>query len=367
MKGCFSLNKKMAVVVGTRPELIKMGVLIKEMKKRNSHHLYVHSGQHYDYHMDGMVADIFGLPKPDYNLGVGSGSHAATTAKIMVQLEEIIIREKIDTIVVHGDTNTTLGACLAAAKLSIPVAHVEAGLRSFDKTMPEEINRILVDNMSTYLFAPTEESVKNLNTEGINSGIYLVGQSIVDAIEHVKHHNKINVLDIYGLDSKKYFFITVHRQENTDNPIRLHSIFSSILDLATHPESKLVLSMHPRTKKILAQQNLFQRLVDNPNIIILDPPPNFYHTIHLQYHAKLVITDSGGLQEESCIIGTPCVTLRENTERPETLECGANTLAGYQKEKILEAVKASILKKADWTHPYGKTGISKRILDIILN
>ncbi|QFT88407.1 UDP-2,3-diacetamido-2,3-dideoxy-D-glucuronate 2-epimerase [Bacillus sp. THAF10] len=344
-----------------------MGVLITELKKRNSSHLYIHSGQHYDYHMEAIVSDIFQLPKPDYHLSVGSGSHATTTAKIMIELEQIFLKEKIDTVIVHGDTNTTLGACLAAAKVLIPVAHVEAGLRSYDKSMPEEINRILVDNMSTYLFTPTIIASNNLKKEGITNGIYYTGQSIVDAIEYIKNYKGLNVLETYKLAPKSYFFITIHRQENTDNHTRFTSIISAILELAEQKTFKLVISMHPRTKKILKEHNLYQTLLNNAYILVLDPPPNFYESIKLQSFAKLVMTDSGGLQEESCIIGTPCITLRENTERPETIQCGANLLSGYQKDKILNAVQTSILKQNNWTHPYGKNGVSGKILDIILN
>ncbi|CAG9622821.1 non-hydrolyzing UDP-N-acetylglucosamine 2-epimerase [Sutcliffiella rhizosphaerae] len=357
---------KISVVVGTRPELIKMAVFITELKRMNSTNLYIHSGQHYDYHMDGMVADIFQLPEADYNLGVGSGSHANTTANIMIKMEEIIVNEKMDLLVVHGDTNTTLAACLAAAKLSIPIAHVEAGLRSRDPSMPEEINRILVDHMSTFRFAPTQEAVENLKKEGIVYGVYLVGQSIVDAIDYIKNMKTINnVLNKYELEKQSYFFLTIHRQENTDNPTRLSSIFSAMHALTKDYNHQLVISMHPRTKKILLQQNMLQSLFQNKRITLLDPPPNFYETIQLQQHAKLVITDSGGLQEESCIIGTPCITLRENTERPETVECGANILAGYQKGKILLAVEESLASSPSWNHPYGLEGVSMRMLDIL--
>ncbi|WP_078381392.1 non-hydrolyzing UDP-N-acetylglucosamine 2-epimerase [Sutcliffiella halmapala] len=358
---------KIAVVVGTRPELIKMAVLINELKKRDSSHLFIHSGQHYDYHMDGMVSELFNLPKPDYHFDVKSGTHATTTATIMTKLEDIIVKEKIEKIIVHGDTNTTLAASLAAAKTFIPIAHVEAGLRSFDKTMPEEINRIVVDHMSTYLFCPTKDAIKNLHNEGIFNGIHHVGQTIVDAVEFLKQVNSVDVLKKYQLSEKQYFFLTIHRQENTDNLLRLISIFLTIHELSQNSNYKLVLAMHPRTKKILQQHNMFDSLIKNNNILLLDPPPNFYESILLQQHAKLVLTDSGGLQEESCILGTPCITLRENTERPETIECGSNILAGYKRDTIIKAVEDSIMKSTDWTNPYGSPGISKRILDLITN
>ncbi|MDX5475382.1 MAG: UDP-N-acetylglucosamine 2-epimerase (non-hydrolyzing) [Bacillaceae bacterium] len=352
---------KLAVVVGTRPELIKMAMLIKELKKRNTSNLFIHSGQHYDYHMDGMVLSLFDLPKPDFHLAVGSGTHAYTTSNVMIQVEKLIKSERIDLIIVHGDTNTTLGASLAAAKSFVPIVHIEAGLRSYDKTMPEEINRIIVDHLSTYLMSPTQEAISNLKKEGITSGVYCTGQTIVDAIHYLKNLKPFNVLNKYGLTYKEFYFVTVHRQENTDDVKRLHSIFKSLYILA-NSEKKVVLSLHPRTKKILTQHDKYDELI-NSKIVTLDPPPNFFESIQLQHNASFVITDSGGLQEESCILGTPCITLRENTERPETVECGANILAGYKTESILNAIKQMKIKA--WKHPYGDVGISSRILDII--
>ncbi|WP_010192871.1 non-hydrolyzing UDP-N-acetylglucosamine 2-epimerase [Bacillus sp. m3-13] len=324
---------KIAVIVGTRPELIKMAVLIKELKKRDPNHLFIHSGQHYDYFMDGMVMDLFELPKPDHHLSVGSGSHSETTAKIMLKMEELILKEKIDLVVVHGDTNTTLAASLAACKTATKIAHVEAGLRSYDRSMPEETNRVLVDHLSNYLFCPTEGAVENLSKEGINTGIHLVGQSIVDAVTYISQGITPVILEKHSLQSDSYLFVTCHRQENTDSNLRLNGIMEALLHLATHTPYTVVFALHPRTKKILIKNNILVWLINHPNVLVLDPPPNFQETIHLQQHAKIVLTDSGGLQEESCILGTPCITLRENTERPETVDCGANTLAGYDNKK----------------------------------
>ncbi|KPB03553.1 non-hydrolyzing UDP-N-acetylglucosamine 2-epimerase [Bacillus sp. CHD6a] len=357
---------RIAIIVGTRPELIKMAVLIKELKKRNSTHLFIHSGQHYDYFMDGMVLDLFALPKPDYHLSVGSGTHGETTAKIMVKMEEIIIKEKIDIVVVHGDTNTTLAASLAACKTDAKIAHVEAGLRSYDRTMPEETNRVLVDHLSDYLFCPTEGAVHNLKKEGINKGIHLVGQSIVDAVTYISEGVPPSILGKYSLQSKGYLFVTCHRQENTDNRKRLTGIMEAIKHLAAHTSEKVVWALHPRTKKILINNNMLDPLIHHPNILVLDPPPNFHETIHLQQHAKIVLTDSGGLQEESCILGTPCITLRENTERPETVECGSNTLAGFDTFKIIHSVERVSTTSPNWNHPYGTAGISANIIDIML-
>jgi UDP-N-acetylglucosamine 2-epimerase (non-hydrolysing) len=357
---------KVAVIVGTRPELIKMGVLIKELKKRNSQHLFIHSGQHYDYHMDGMVSDSLKLPPPDYHLGIGSISHASFTAAIMQQLEAILLKEKVGLVIVHGDTNTTLGASLAAAKMNIKVTHVEAGLRSYDRNMPEEINRVLVDHISSHLFCPTKEAVTNLQAEGITKDVHLVGQTLVDAVSTILSADLYDVLGKYKLSTKDYFFLTVHRQENTDILDRLRSIFSAVTDLTQLYPHQIVIAMHPRTKKILQHNDMYQTLSINSSILLLDPPPNFYETIHLQKQAKLVLTDSGGLQEESCILGAPCITLRENTERPETLQCGSNRLAGYKRDSIIEAVANSLSGSGKWVHPYGNIGVSSTIVDILL-
>jgi len=358
---------KIAVVVGTRPELIKMAILIKRLKELNEDHLFIHSGQHYDYFMDGTVIDNFSLPQPDYNLKVGSGSHAITTSKVMKGVEEIIDKEKIDTIIVHGDTNTTLGASLAAVKMNIKIAHVEAGLRSFDRGMPEEINRLLVDHIANYLFTPTDIASENLKKEGITNGVYRVGQTLVDALDYVsKNFESIDFLNSLSLESKNFYFVTVHRQENTDDPLRLQSILKALRYIADHSNNPIVFSLHPRTKRKILDYHLFH-LIQSKNIMILDPPTNFINSVLLQKNAKAVLTDSGGLQEESCILGTPCITLRENTERPETIECGANRLAGYSTDKLIHIVNTIDSDNKIWSHPYGNCGVSQKVLEIINN
>ncbi|MFE4047051.1 MULTISPECIES: non-hydrolyzing UDP-N-acetylglucosamine 2-epimerase [unclassified Priestia] len=357
---------KYAVIVGTRPEIIKMAVLIKILKGLSSAHLFVHSGQHYDYYMDGSMLKTFDLPTPDFNFKVGSGSHSFVTSEIMKKTEDLILREGITAIIVHGDTNTTLGACLAAAKLNIPVIHVESGLRSFDKTMPEEINRIIVDHLSTILFAPTKEAQNNLKKEGIVNGVYVVGQTLVDSIQEVS--NKINtdtILIKYDIKPKEYFFVTCHRQENTNNKSRLTSIISSLKEISESSQNKVVFSLHPRTKEKLHKFNLYPLLLDS-KIIILDPPVNFVESIHLQKEAKVVLTDSGGLQEESCILKTPCLTLRDSTERPETITCGANRLVNVEKDNISKILDSYNVLYATWSNPYDIEKPSEKIIDILI-
>ncbi|WP_018131913.1 non-hydrolyzing UDP-N-acetylglucosamine 2-epimerase [Effusibacillus pohliae] len=357
---------KLAVIVGTRPELIKMALVIQNIKQRHPRSLFIHSGQHYDDALDKRIAETFGLPEPDCRLHVGSGSHATTTANIMVGVEQLIDREKIETVIVHGDTNTTLGAALAAAKRNCRIAHVEAGLRSFDRQMPEEINRKLVDHMATHLFAPTRTAARNLQREGIRNGIYLVGQTIVDALAYINARSGDRpILGQLGLAPKQYLFVTIHRQENTDDPARLRSIVQALRQISGDTPYKVVLSLHPRTKRKLAESDLL-RALPSKNLIVLDPPAPFADSVLLQREARIVLTDSGGLQEEACILGTPCITLRLNTERPETVACGANRLAGTDTREILQSMSAVLQSAQTWIHPYGPPGASEKIVRILL-
>ncbi|GAB1804721.1 non-hydrolyzing UDP-N-acetylglucosamine 2-epimerase [Priestia megaterium] len=358
---------KYAVIVGTRPEIIKMAIIIKELKKLSSSNLFIHSGQHYDYHMDGVMLKTFQLPDPDFNFKVGSGSHSFITSEIMKKTENLILKEGITAVIVHGDTNTTLGACLAAAKLNIPIIHVESGLRSYDKSMPEEINRIIVDHLSTILFAPTKEAQNNLKKEGLVDGVYVVGQTLVDSIQEVS--DKINtntILTKYGVKSKQYFVVTCHRQENTNSQTKLSSIINSLKELSEKSQHKVLFSLHPRTKEKLKEFSLYS-LILNSKIIILDPPVNFIESIHLQKEAKVVLTDSGGLQEEACILKTPCLTLRDSTERPETIKCGANRLINVEKDNIIKALEDDSLTHNNWLNPYHTEKPSKKIIDILID
>ncbi|MFE3898495.1 MULTISPECIES: non-hydrolyzing UDP-N-acetylglucosamine 2-epimerase [unclassified Priestia] len=356
---------KYAVIVGTRPEIIKMAILIKKLKELSTAHLFIHSGQHYDYYMDGSMLNTFDLPTPDFNFKVGSGSHSFVTSEIMKKTEDLILKEGITAVIVHGDTNTTLGACLAAAKLNIPVIHVESGLRSFDKAMPEEINRIIVDHLSTILFVPTKEAQNNLKKEGIVNRVYMVGQTLVDSIQEVSNKiNTDNILKKYGIKPKEYFFVTCHRQENTNNKSRLTSIVNNLKEISENNQNKIVFSLHPGTKEKLQEFNLYSLLTDS-KIIILDPPVNFARSIHLQKEAKVVLTDSGGLQEEACILKTPCLTLRDSTERPETIRCGANRLVNVEKENFLKILDSYNVLQANWSSPYDIEKPSEKIIDIL--
>ncbi|MHA1410729.1 MAG: non-hydrolyzing UDP-N-acetylglucosamine 2-epimerase, partial [Candidatus Odinarchaeia archaeon] len=301
---------------------------------------------------------------PMYNLDVGSGTHAQQTGKIMIELERVLMNEKPDIVLVQGDTNSVLAGALAAAKLHIKVGHVEAGLRSFDRRMPEEINRVLTDHLSTYLFAPTEKTKQNLLKEGINEKkIFVTGNTIVDAIyQNLDVANrKINVLKDLSLKENEYFLVTIHRQENVDNKKRLNNILKGLKLVQNTFSLPIVYPIHPRTKKRVREFDL------NLNDFILIDPLSFLEFLQLEANAKLVLTDSGGLQEETCILGVPCVTLRENTERPETIDVGSNMLAGVKSEEILNCVRFMLEKKTKWQNPFGDGDAGNKIVEIVLN
>ncbi|MDI3257415.1 MAG: UDP-N-acetylglucosamine 2-epimerase (non-hydrolyzing) [Kyrpidia sp.] len=362
------MGKRFAIIVGTRPELIKMAPVIRECKSRKLDYRLVHSGQHYDRAMDRMVFEQFQLPDPHVNLKAGSGRHGEVTARILERFEAYILQERIEAVLVHGDTNTTLGGALAAAKLNLPIGHVEAGLRSFDRTMPEEINRVLTDHVATHLFAPTPAAVANLRAEGIERGVFLTGQTAADAIEFLRpglaKHPVLNGLD---LRPESYIYLTLHRQENTDERERLDLLIQGIERVGRELGFAIVCSLHPRTRRRLMEYGWFDRFHDIPGMRVIYPPVDVFASLALQSRAALVLTDSGGLQEEACMLGVPCVTLRENTERPETLAIGANRLAGYRPDTIVEAVSAMTAAPRGWRHPYGDGRASTRILDHFLD
>ena len=326
---------RLCIVLGTRPEIIKMAPIIWECEKRKLNYFILHTGQHYSNKMDGVFFRILNLPEPLYNLNVGSGSHSRQTAKILVEAEKIFLKERPDIVLVQGDTNSTLAVSLAAVKLGIPVGHVEAGLRCGDMFMPEEINRKLTDHISSYLFAPTQKSFDNLQKEGIDSKkIFITGNTIVDAVYHILEsinnfeHRTLNV------EQKNYFLLTLHRQENVDNADKLKSIFEGLKLVYSEYHIPIIYPVHPRTKKRI---NEFKLIV--PDGIRLIEPLDYFEFLQLEKNAKAVFTDSGGVQEEACILDVPCITLRDNTERPETLDVGANILSGTNPQKILESVK----------------------------
>ncbi|HEY9856774.1 MAG TPA: UDP-N-acetylglucosamine 2-epimerase (non-hydrolyzing), partial [Stenomitos sp.] len=294
----------------------------------------VHTGQHFDANMSDVFFEELAIPKPDYHLGVGGGSHGAMTGAMLAKIEEVLLSERPDWVLVYGDTNSTLAGALAATKLHIPVAHVEAGLRSFNRRMPEEINRVLTDHASQLLFAPTQTAVRHLANEGVTEGVHRVGDVMFDATLHfkVRAQEKAGLLDDLGLKPEGYYLATVHRAENTDDPERLKAIFGTFPEL----DRPVVLPLHPRTRKRLEEQQ-FEGVLNHPNLRII-PPVGYLDMLMLQANAAAVLTDSGGVQKEAYFLGVPCRTLRDETEWDETLSGGWNVLVGADPEALKQAL-----------------------------
>ena len=353
----------LSIILGTRPEIIKMSPLIRECEKRNLDYFILHTGQHYSFEMDKAFFEDLELPKPDYNLEIGSGSHAEQTGKIMVGIEKVILDEKPDVVLVQGDTNTVLAGSLAASKVNIKVGHVEAGLRSYDRSMPEEINRVVADHVSNILFAPTELSKQNLLKEGIEeSKIFVTGNTIVDAVfQNLEiSNNKGNVLNNLKLKSKEYFLLTCHRAENVDNREQMSKILKGISMVQKKYSMPVVFPVHPRTGKMI--QAFGFSLEDITSI----RPVSFLEFLQLEANARIVFTDSGGVQEETCILGTPCITLRDNTERPETLEVGSNILAGVESDRIMQSAVKMTNGNKSWVNPFGDGKAAEKIIDTLI-
>lgn len=325
---------KAAVVVGARPNFMKAAPLMKEFRSRGKiEAILVHTGQHYDDNMSRVFFDDLDLPEPDVYLGVGSGSHAVQTAKIMIEFERVLEREKLDLVIVVGDVNSTLACSLVASKLLVPVAHVEAGLRSFDLTMPEEINRMVTDMLSRYCLTTSPEAERNLLREGIGrERIFFVGNIMVDSLlMHLEKAENSRVLEQFGISPGSYVLVTLHRPSNVDDP----EIFEGIMYALAEISKKLtvVFPVHPRTRKTIDSMT---RRSEIPGSLNLVEPLGYLDFLKAQRYAKMVITDSGGIQEETTVLGVPCITVRENTERPITIEIGTNILAGTRPERIIE-------------------------------
>lgn len=332
---------KLINVLGARPQFIKVGPILRAIKQYNLYHpdrsikeILVHTGQHYDYEMSRVFFEELKLKEPDYHLGVGSGTHGYQMGEMLERVEEVFFSEKSDIVVVYGDTNSTLAGALCAAKLHIPVAHVEAGLRSFNKRMPEEINRVLTDHVSDLLFCPTETAVKNLEREGITQGVHLVGDVMYDSvIYNVSLAEKgSHIFEELQLRSKTYALATVHRAENTDDPDRLRLILQGLTQVV-QGGLPVILPVHPRTRKQLGSLGL-----SVGDIQVIDPV-SYLDMLLLEKQAQVILTDSGGVQKEAYWLGVPCVTLREETEWVETVTTGWNTLVGCHPERMAEAVR----------------------------
>ncbi|MBI4179048.1 UDP-N-acetylglucosamine 2-epimerase (non-hydrolyzing) [bacterium] len=321
---------KIVSIVGARPQFIKASVLTPLLRERHDE-ILLHTGQHYDYAMSKLFFDDLGLPEPKYNLGVGSGSHGEQTGAMLAAIEKVLLSEKPDYVLVYGDTNSTLAGALAAAKIHIPVAHVEAGERIFDRRQPEETNRILTDHVSSLLFCATHPAVGHLAHEGIQTGVHEVGDVMYDRLllSLPTAEKKSHVLKDHGLKERGYFFATVHREENTNYPDRLRSI----LDAFNQADCPIVFPVHPRTRKFIREMNLNVK----PHVRLIEPV-SYYDALLLQIHAKKILTDSGGVAREAYLLGVPCITLMEKIAIRQTVDLGWNKLVGADLAAIQEAL-----------------------------
>ncbi|MDQ1316896.1 MAG: hypothetical protein QG588_545 [Candidatus Poribacteria bacterium] len=358
---------KIACIVGARPNFMKIAPILVEFNKYpNLEPLLIHTGQHYDYEMSQVFFDELDIPKPDVYLGVGSGSHAVQTAKIMMAFEETVNEHKPDLVLVVGDVNSTMACAIVSAKLCIPVVHVEAGIRSFDKTMPEEINRILTDVISDYLFTPIEEANENLRKEGIpEDKIFLVGDIMIDTLLKYKEKaSSSRILNELGLEKQSYAIMTLHRPSNVDVRPNLISILDAVDTV--QQRIKIILAIHPRTRARIKEFRLEDKVSGMKNLIITDPL-GYLEFMGLTINAKFALTDSGGMQTETTVLNIPCLTMRENTERPETLRDGTNTLVGNDTKLIIEeSMKILDGKGKSGTYPKIWDGhTAMRVVDIL--
>jgi len=350
---------KIVSVVGARPQFIKAASVSKALRKEH-HEVLIHTGQHYDFELSQLFFDELTIPEPDYNLEVGSASHGKQTSEMLKRIEQVLVKENPDFVLVYGDTNSTLAGALAAVKLHIPMAHIEAGLRSFDRKMPEEINRILTDHCSTLLFAPTETAVKNLKEEGLTDGVYFTGDVMYDTLlQCVDLSKNSKILEQLDLKPKNYLLATIHRPSNTDNPVNLKNILVAFSEV----KEPIVFPVHPRTKKFIREQGLANKIKDN---IIFTKPRGYIEFICLEKNAKMILTDSGGVQKEAYILRVPCITLRETTEWVETVEDGWNVLVGSEREKIIKAVEGFEPKRKQ-RDVFGNGKASERIYETLQN
>jgi len=324
---------KVLTILGARPQFVKAATVSRELKKASIQEVIIHTGQHFDANMSQVFFDEMDIPAPDYNLEINNLGHGAMTGRMMEKVEEIMIKEKPHYVLVYGDTNSTLAGALTASKLHLPVAHIEAGLRSFDMKMPEEVNRILTDRISRLLFCPTNTAIQNLQKEGytnFNCRIIHSGDVMYDAVLFYKEkaQTQSTILKTLKLEGKAYILVTIHRAENTNDISRLKSIVSALNELSQ--EATIVFPLHPRTKAYLKNNNI------SLNATIIDPV-GYFDMLQLLSHSKMVMTDSGGLQKEAYFFSKYCITLRDQTEWVELVQEGANTIAGAEQEKIVTA------------------------------
>jgi UDP-N-acetylglucosamine 2-epimerase len=345
-------KRKILTIVGARPQFIKLALVSKEIRK-NFNEVIVHTGQHYDFELSDIFFNELEINRPDINLKTGSGSHGLMTGKMIMDLEKVFLEKKPDMVLIFGDTNSTLAASIAAVKLHIPIAHVEAGLRNFN------LNRLVADRLSQLLFAPTETAVNNLAAEGISSGVFLTGDVMYDSILYYskKAESASKILETYKLEHEKYILATIHRQENTENLLNLEEIISAF----NSSTSKIIMPLHPRTKEKLKEL----RVKIDPAKVNIIPPVGYLDSIRLIKNAKKVVTDSGGIQREAYMLKTPCITVFPNTSWPETVVDGYNVLTSAKKEDIVRHMEVFSAKGAIYNYHYGDGTAGLKISDHI--
>ncbi len=377
---------KIVTVIGARPQIIKAAAISRAIKNHfpdQIQEIIVHTGQHYDANMSQVFIDELGIPQPDYNLNVGSSGHAKQTSEMIVGIETILLENKPNYLVLYGDTNSTLAGAVAASKIHVPIVHIEAGLRSFNKSMPEEINRIMCDHTSTLLFSPTATGLNNLINEGFrltnklpysadNPGIFHCGDIMYDNSLYFKSisDNRSTIIKDNKLEKDNFILSTIHRDNNTDDPVRLNAIFGSLVEIASQENISVVIPLHPRTSKILESNldaELLKSIKSNPKIKLI-PPVSFLDMIALESNCKLVMTDSGGVQKEAYYFNKPCIILRSETEWVEIVEQGAAIIANADKEKIMQSYK-KLKSKTGITFPklFGNGKAAEFICETILN
>jgi len=360
------MSLKVVTVVGARPQFIKAAAVSRAIRNDAGvqvREVIVHTGQHFDDNMSQVFFDELEIPAPDYSLAVSGGGHGEMTGRMLEGVERVLMSERPDWVLVYGDTNSTLAGALAAVKLHIPVAHVEAGLRSFNRRMPEEINRIVADRISTLLFCPTKTAVRHLQSEGITEGVHQCGDVMFDVslFYRERARDRSCVLRSLGVEGRRFALATCHRAENADDPARLSAIVSALHDISL--EMPVVLPLHPRTKGRISEFGLSDRLA---NVRLVEPQP-FLDMIALEQAAAVILTDSGGVQKEAFFFGVPCVTLRDETEWVETVEAGVNVLAGADRSRIVSATQRYASAPPLWpaSAPYGRGNAAQQIINTV--
>lgn len=353
---------KIFTVLGARPQFIKAAPVSKLIRNSDHKEIIIHTGQHYDYNMTEIFFDELGIAKPKVNIAVGSGPHGWQTGQMLIRIEEVLMKEKPDCMLVYGDTNSTIAGALAAVKHHIPVAHVEAGLRSFNREMPEGHNRVLTDHCSDLLFCPTRSAFENLKREGISKGVHLTGDTMYDTLLQFSEiaAKRSTILQDLNLNNKEYCLATIHRPYNVDNPENLWSILSAFTEI----ERKVIFPAHPRTKEKIARLDMdFMRLLSTSNVIIIEPV-GYFDMLMLEQNANLILTDSGGMQKEAYFFGVPCVTLRSETEWVETVDTGWSVLVGTDRSQIIQMAR-SVQPPPENIELYGNGNASEKILAIL--